>query len=314
MPLHASTPMATPQLTAEQAQRWLPRLGPAPRPGQPPPRVRLICWPFAGGSAASFAAWPAALHPSVEVRALQLPGRGVRMAETPLQRVDAARPQVLAALAHFSDLPLVFFGHSLGALLAYDAVYHGSGLWRSQLRQLILSAKPAPHIQPRMRRQDLPDAALLDELEQFGGTPPELLAHREFMAMILPMLRADFAMVENYAQDCSPLPAPGLVADSTAFPGAGKESPGNEPASAAQTAAEVQETLAGAQAIGTPVRLWWATQDQQAAQHQVLAWRPYFTHINEEYAFDGGHFYLNEDRGPVLARVNQCLAEVLNTL
>lgn len=301
MPSTASSPLDLPQLNADQAQRWLPRLGPAPRPGQPPPRVRLICWPFAGGSAASFAAWPMALHPSVEVRALQLPGRGVRMAETPLQRVSDARPYILAALTHFSDLPLVFFGHSLGALLAYDAVYHGAGAWRGRLRRLILSAKPAPHIQPRVSRQNLPDAELLEELEQFGGTPPELLAHREFMAMILPMLRADFAMVENYAVDCSPMRPPALE-QSSVFE------------VAASTEDATSERLPGAQAIALPVSLWWATEDQQASRDQVMAWRPYFTHIDEEYAFDGGHFYLNENREPVLARVNQCLAELVNTL
>lgn len=298
----ASSSLDLPQLSADQAQRWFPRLGPAPRPGQPPAQLRLICWPFAGGSAASFAAWPTALHPNVEVRALQLPGRGVRMAETPLQRVSDARPYILSALAHFSDLPLVFFGHSLGALLAYDAVYHGAGAWRGQLRHLILSAKPAPHIQPKVSRQSLPDAELLNELEQFGGTPPELLAHREFMAMILPMLRADFAMVENYAAESSPMRPPAHAHRSAS------------PVATASSQSVPAGCLPGAEAISLPVKLWWATQDQQANPDQVLAWRPYFTHIDEEYAFDGGHFYLNENREPVLARINQCLAELMHKL
>jgi medium-chain acyl-[acyl-carrier-protein] hydrolase len=164
-----------------------------------PAQLRLCCFAFAGGSASAFGMWSDALPAWVELRALQLPGRASRLREPPISRLDTLIPLLQEAIEPLTDVPLVFFGHSNGALIAYELAHALARDSSVDLRHIVLSSKPAPHFRNRtVCRHKLDDDELIAELHKFGGTPAELLDNREFMVCMLPAIRADFALSETH--------------------------------------------------------------------------------------------------------------------
>ena len=179
---------------------WLVR-----QPGGPR-RFRLYCFPHAGGSALNYRLWQSKLSPAIEVCAVQLPGRGQRMAETPFSDMPSLVKALAPIIAQQSHLPFAFFGHSMGALLAYELARYCQLHALPTPKALFVSGTAAPqHRSPSQDLHKMGDEQLIEELATFNGTPPEVLQHKELMEMVLPMLRADFAMVETYQYFPAPL-------------------------------------------------------------------------------------------------------------
>lgn len=179
-------------------------------------RLRLFCFPYAGGTALTYRHWPGALPAGVEVCAVQLPGRGNRFHEPPygdLRRlVEAAAP----ALAPFLDGPFAFFGHSMGALIAFELARHLRREFGLQPAHLFVSGRRAPQLdRDETVTYNLPEAGFIDSLRDLNGTPPEVLEHRELMQLMVPLLRADFAVCQTYSYT----PEPPLGCPLTAFGG-----------------------------------------------------------------------------------------------
>jgi medium-chain acyl-[acyl-carrier-protein] hydrolase len=189
---------------------WLVR----PRP-RPHARVRLFCFPFAGGSSFTYRAWADALPPSIEVAAIRLPGRESRRGEAAYRRVGSLVDALAAALPPFFDRPFAFFGHSMGALVAYEL----ARALPAPPAHLFVSGRRAPdHPDPRAPIHALADAPFVAELRHLNGTPEDVLRHAELLELVLPVLRADFELCETHAHaDGPPLPCPltamGGVAD-----------------------------------------------------------------------------------------------------
>ncbi len=172
------------------------------RPG-PRRALRLYCFSYAGGSPASYLAWQAGLAPDIEVCAVQLPGRGARFNEpscTSLaQLVDTLAEVIGEAAEATPGQPFALFGHSLGALIAFEVARALAGRGGAQPCHLFLSGCAAPRYRPwRPAIHRFDDAALVRELVTYNGTPPEILADAELMALLLPAIRADFALVHDY--------------------------------------------------------------------------------------------------------------------
>lgn len=171
----------------------------------PQARMRLFCFPYAGGSAFNFTPWRAALDPSIEICAVQLPGRGARISDRPISSMPALLKMMAPAITQHSPLPFVFFGHSVGALIAFELArylrLHGVG----GPDHLFMSGCQAPQYRsPTRKLHELPDAAFLDELRSYNGTPAEVLENRELMELMLPTIRADFALAEDYVYRSGP--------------------------------------------------------------------------------------------------------------
>ena len=167
-----------------------------PLPGA---RLRLFCFPFAGGSAGSFMPWSQALAPDIQLCAIQLPGRGARFGEPPIQDFVTLIEQLGQVIAHHDDLPYAFFGHSLGALAAFELAHHCVRRGLARPRHLFVSASGAPRHRVGAPRYDLlSDGELVAKLRDYAGTPPEVLANQELMALLLPAIRADFALLGSY--------------------------------------------------------------------------------------------------------------------
>jgi medium-chain acyl-[acyl-carrier-protein] hydrolase len=169
-----------------------------PRPN-PAARLRLLCFPYAGGGASIFAAWPRLLPPEVEVVAVQLPGRENRIGEKPISDLRELTAQFGQVLGPFMDRPFAFFGHSNGGLMAFELARLLRREGRTAPQHLVVSGRPAPQVElegPKLH--DLPEDEFHDMLRRFNGTPEEVLQNAEIMQLITPMLRADFSLGETY--------------------------------------------------------------------------------------------------------------------
>lgn len=170
--------------------------------------LRLFCFPHAGGGASFFRLWAAALPPEVHICAVQPPGRENRLREPPAASVDELVSDFIVAVESRLDNPFVFFGHSLGALLAFETTRELRRLGWPLPERLFVSAHPAPQLD---RKSVGPgdDAQILDVMRGFGGTSDEVLDHEELLQLLIPVLRADLAVGEGYQyQPDEPLGCP----------------------------------------------------------------------------------------------------------
>jgi medium-chain acyl-[acyl-carrier-protein] hydrolase len=173
-------------------------------------RLRLFCLPHAGGGADMYRDWARHLAPDIEVIGIRLPGRESRLREPPLHTI----PEIVAALMTdvppWLDRPHAWFGHSFGAVIAYETCL---ALQRARLPspvRLLVSSRRAPHLPPRTQPvHSAPLPEFVRRLQALNGMPPEILHDEEVMASLLPMLRADFAATETYAYEAAdPLDCP----------------------------------------------------------------------------------------------------------
>ena len=186
------------------ASRWL-----AAFPSDSEATVRLVCIPHAGGGAVTFHPWARALRPHVEVFAAQLPGRESRLKETPLRTLGEIVEPLAAAVAAVADRPLVVFGHSLGAVLAFEIVQRLPRDARARIAHLIVSGRPAPHLLSRAPRlAHLPQREIVFRIaELYGNIPAALLEEPEFVAMLGAALQPDLEVLERYHRtERTPLP------------------------------------------------------------------------------------------------------------
>ncbi len=195
---------------------WLSR-----RPPNPARRLRLFCFPHAGGSAAAYYPWPPRLPAAIELAPVQLPGRGARAMEPAFTNAIACAEAAAQALLPLFDEPFALFGHSMGAVIAFELARHLQGRFRITPIRLFVLGRSAPHVAlNRPSTWALPDAEFLESVRSLNGTPDELLNDPEAMALILPRLRADFELVQTYAYR----PGPPLACPIRVFGGQDDES------------------------------------------------------------------------------------------
>jgi medium-chain acyl-[acyl-carrier-protein] hydrolase len=168
-------------------------------------RLRLFCFPYAGAGALIFRNWSDGMPADVEVCPVQLPGHGTRLIERPFTRLTPLIEALAPALAPLLDRPFAFFGHSLGALIGFELARLIRRQYRVHPFRVFVSGGRAPQI-PHLDRSihALPDKEFLAELRRLSGTPSDLLDHKELMEVMLPILRADFAMYETYLYSAEP--------------------------------------------------------------------------------------------------------------
>jgi medium-chain acyl-[acyl-carrier-protein] hydrolase len=157
------------------------------------PRVRLLCFPYAGGSANIYHQWSKLLAPDIEVRALQLPGRTFRLREPSITRMDALISALLPQIEPLLDAPLALFGHSMGSLIAYEL----AAALPIPPALFFPSARGAAHVAHGPAIHQLPHDAFVHEVERRYG-PSEVMHHAEMASLVIPPLRADFELLETY--------------------------------------------------------------------------------------------------------------------
>lgn len=168
--------------------------------GNAPAALRLYCFPYAGAGHTVFQHWRAQFADDIELALVKLPGRGARFAEPQGGSLDELAQAIARAIVEADEGAdhFAFFGHSMGALLAFETAraLQKRGLAPSAL---LVSARTAPSAHGwRERLSDLPDADFLEHIRSMNGLPQEVLDNPEWLALFLPIIRADFALCENY--------------------------------------------------------------------------------------------------------------------
>ena len=165
-------------------------------------KMRLFCFPYAGGSAAVFREWSQKLHPSVEVWSIEYPGRGTRRSEKPFNQLSHLVDALLPELRRELTIPFAFFGHSMGSLVALDILERLAMENGPEAMCFFASACRPPWCEARRPPKfDLPEPEFIHEVLALGGTPEELLADKTLTELFLPFLRADFQAAETFSHE-----------------------------------------------------------------------------------------------------------------
>jgi len=176
-----------------------------PRPN-PAARLRIFCFPYAGAGPVAFRNWPDALPPDVEVVSLLYPGRESRLREPRFVSLAPLLNALLAEVEPVLDRPFAFYGHSLGGLIAYGLACLIQARRNLHPVHLFISSRRAPHLSdPHLPLHNLGDAAFADAIqERYGGIPTVIRQDPELMALFLPILKADFLILETYQYSSEP--------------------------------------------------------------------------------------------------------------
>jgi medium-chain acyl-[acyl-carrier-protein] hydrolase len=164
------------------------------------PAIRLFCFPYAGGAASFYRDWPRFFEPGYEIGGIQLPGREQRMGETPYESLQELTAALLAAIVDELKPPFAFFGHSLGALIAFELTRALRRAGASLPAALFVSSRGAPVTRTSPPAPRRTDPELLDALQKrYGGIPERVLQDSDLMRLLLPRLRADLSLLDTYS-------------------------------------------------------------------------------------------------------------------
>jgi medium-chain acyl-[acyl-carrier-protein] hydrolase len=193
------------------ANPWVTFFRPNPRA-----RLRLFCFPYAGGSSLIYRQWPEGLPADVELCAVQLPGRGSRLREPAFRQMPTLVERLAEVLPPLFDRPFAFFGHSMGASMAFELARRLRSDHAPEPCHLFVSGRRAPQTPDTdPPSYQLPEPVFIEELRRLNGTPQEVLEHPEMMQLLLPVLRADFELIQTYTYE----PGPPLTCPISAFGG-----------------------------------------------------------------------------------------------
>jgi medium-chain acyl-[acyl-carrier-protein] hydrolase len=180
---------------ADNVNNWL--VYPQPNPDA---QLQLICFHYAGCGAAIFHPWPDYLPTNVQVCAIRLPGRETRFKEPLFTDIDSLIQSLIHPLLTILDKPFAFFGHSMGALISFELSRFLRKNYGLSPQHLFVSSRCAPQLAPtNPPLHNLPESNFIEKLCEFNGIPQAVLADKELMQIFLPILRADFSVLETYS-------------------------------------------------------------------------------------------------------------------
>jgi surfactin synthase thioesterase subunit len=234
---------------------------PIPKPAA---GTRLFCLPYAGGGASVYFAWSRALREQpIEVLAVQPPGRENRLRDTPCDDLDRLVSSLADAIAPLVDRPYGLFGHSMGALVAFELTRVLRDRGARLPERLFVSGAHAPQVarDEEPLRSIVDDAAFVEAVaSRYGGIPQIVLENAELRGVIVPALRADLAVTETYAyREAPPLPC--------------------------------------------PIAAYGGSSDPMVREDRLERWREQTTGEFSCRLFDGDHFFLNGARDALLSDV-----------
>lgn len=173
---------------------------------EPKPKAakRLFCFHCAGSAASMFYPWVKHLDSSQELIAIQLPGRGTQLGRPLLTDMNSVISYLGEAIAPYCDRPFVFLGHSLGALIALELTYKLKNNNKALPERLVVAGKTPPHLTPSIITYHLPDGEFIEVVKRYNGIPAEVLSDEGLMSLFMPVLRADFKILETYVHQNRP--------------------------------------------------------------------------------------------------------------
>ncbi|MBV1855867.1 thioesterase II family protein [Catellatospora tritici] len=177
-----------------------------PLANRPLAGMRLFCFPYAGGGVSVFRDWPASLPDDIEPWAIQLPGREDRLGAPPLNRMGDVLNALVPAIIPNLDRPFAFFGHSMGALVAWSLACSLQRMEAGSPTRLFASGSVPPQARDSAAQYHAgSDEELIEKLRSWRATPEAVLSDPELMTLLLPVIRADLAVIETYRFTGPPL-------------------------------------------------------------------------------------------------------------
>jgi medium-chain acyl-[acyl-carrier-protein] hydrolase len=166
---------------------------------KPDAKLRLLAFPFAGGSCTVFRRWPHYLPGEVEVFPVQLPGRGARLREEPISDIACLAAMVADAIEPLLDRPYAIFGQCMGGLLGFEVTRELRRRNAPPPLKLYVASRRGPQLPlPWDPVTDLPDEQFIQRVSAINGTPTEILENRNLLDVMLPTMRVDFRLCETY--------------------------------------------------------------------------------------------------------------------
>ncbi|MCH6257197.1 thioesterase domain-containing protein [Puniceicoccaceae bacterium K14] len=166
-------------------------------------RIRLFCFPYAGGGSSAFLEWKKHLPARIEVCPLQYPGRENRVKDPLLFNIPDVVDDVIGQLLPYVDEPYALFGYSMGAIVAFEVARKLRTMQQSTPEHMIVAARSAPSVNRELPiKHLLGDSMFLESVKELGGTPAAFFEYPELVELILPILRADFQAIETYEYRC----------------------------------------------------------------------------------------------------------------
>ncbi|MDW3194567.1 MAG: thioesterase domain-containing protein [Cytophagales bacterium] len=230
-------------------------------------KLKLFCFPYAGGSAVIFKKWKQHLDPSIELRPIELAGRGKRIQEPLYNDIYEATDDIFHHIyEELIESPYAFFGHSMGAIIAHLLAHKINHTSLAEPMHLFFAGRGAPHVE----RQDEKKYHLMDnedfkkEVINLGGTPPEFFNHPELLELFLPLLKNDFKIAETY------------------------------------------EHQGEIQALSQNMTVFLGKEDDLTPE-QCGEWEKHTTGTCSTHYFDGGHFFLHDETIAITDIINRTL-------
>jgi medium-chain acyl-[acyl-carrier-protein] hydrolase len=160
---------------------------------------KMFCFPYAGGTAFVFKKWGDILPSTVQVIPVELPGRAARLQEPAFISLPALIEELTGLIWPLLNKPFFFYGHSMGAVIAFELARALRRKYGCEPEALFVGGRRAPHVANNEPvTYHLPKGEFIEELIRLDGTPKEVIAHDELMEMMIPLLRADFQLVQTY--------------------------------------------------------------------------------------------------------------------
>jgi medium-chain acyl-[acyl-carrier-protein] hydrolase len=191
--------------------------------------MRLFCFPYAGAGASIYFSWARAMPDfPLEICSIQLPGRENRLKEPLFLSLPPLIDSLGTAVQSLLDKPFCFFGHSMGALISFELTRYFRYQGWAMPHRLFLSGSAPPQVREPLNLHQLPDEEFIQRLaEHYQGLPEGIFDHPEMRDMMLPILRADFSVLETYEyREEKPLDTPCSVFGGTDDPAVSRETLG----------------------------------------------------------------------------------------
>lgn len=180
------------------AQQWLRVVKPSADP-----RARIVCFPHAGGAASFYQTWGPFVPDGVELRAVRYPGREDRLLDPLARTMEELVAPAVAECLPLLDRPLALFGHSMGASVAFEVARRLQEAHGARIAALFVSGRSGPGREslPEQSYATAPDHELVRHLKELGGSETAALDHPDLLELVLPAIRADYRIVEEYRAD-----------------------------------------------------------------------------------------------------------------
>ncbi|VFQ46269.1 thioesterase II family protein [Desulfoluna butyratoxydans] len=231
------------------------------------PRLRVFCFPYAGQGAQIYDPWLSHLGEDVELVSVMFPGRFYRDGEAAFTLLDDIVDEVCRDITPLTDVPFVFFGHCMGALIGFEVADRLEEQGLPRPFHLVMSGTPAPQLPVYGQRpplHNLPEEPFIAFLLQIGLIDQEMADHKEDHAELFSWIRSDFEMVDTWAY------TPGMI-------------------------------------VQSPITALGGEEDMAATHDQILAWQEVTEGGFACRMFPGEHFFIDSSREDVLAILNAIL-------